>query len=80
MVLGSLDQARRLGQVPGVVVPDPVFQCLGAYTKAEDQARAGVDLAVEQIRWIRKAGWAGLYLMSPGAHQPVLEVLGAGLS
>ena len=80
MVLSSLDQARRLGQVPGVVVPETVFQRLGAYTQAEDQARAGAELAVEQIRWIRKEGWAGLYLMSPGAHQPVLEVLGAGLS
>jgi homocysteine S-methyltransferase len=79
LVLGSLDQARRLGQVPGVVVPEAVFQRLGAFARAEDQAKAGAELAVEQIRWIRKEGWAGLYLMSPGAHQPLLEVLRAGL-
>ncbi len=79
MVLSSLDQARRLGQVPGVVVPETVFQRLGAYAQAEDQAQAGAALAVEQIRWIKKEGWSGLYLMSPGAHQPVLEVLAAGL-
>jgi len=79
LVLGSLDQARRLGQVPGVLVPDSVYQRLGAYDKAEDQARAGMELAVEQIRWIKQEGWAGLYLMSPGAHQPVIEVLKAGL-
>ncbi|MBI2504844.1 MAG: homocysteine S-methyltransferase family protein [Candidatus Latescibacteria bacterium] len=80
LVLGSLDQARRLGQVPGVVVPESVFQRLGAFTKAEDQARAGCELAVEQIIWVRKEGWSGLYLMSPGAHQPVLEVLRSGLA
>ncbi|MCC7264898.1 MAG: homocysteine S-methyltransferase family protein [Candidatus Latescibacteria bacterium] len=79
MVLSSLDQARRLGQVPGVVVPETVFQRLGAFSRSEDQARAGAELAVEQIRWIRQEGWSGLYLMSPGAHQPVLGVLAAGL-
>ena len=37
------------------------------------------ELAAEQVRWIRDNGWAGLYLMSPSAHQPVLEVLRRGL-
>jgi len=79
LVLGSLDQARRLGQVPGVVVPEAVFGRLGAYAMVEDQAAAGAALAVEQIQWIRREGWAGLYLMSPGAHHGVLAVLRAGL-
>lgn len=80
MVLSSLDQARRLGQVPGVVVPEAVFQRLGAFSTPEDQARVGAELAAEQVRWIRAEGWSGLYLMSPGAHQPVLGVLQAGLA
>jgi homocysteine S-methyltransferase len=79
LILGSLDQARRLGEVPGVVVPEAVFARLGAFPRIEDQAKAGAELAAEQIRWIRKEGWAGLYLMSPGAHQSVIEVLRAGL-
>jgi homocysteine S-methyltransferase len=80
MVATGLDHVRRIGQVPGVVVPDEVYARLGKYEKPEDQAEMGKEIAVEQVRWVRRQGWAGLYLMSPAAHQPVLEVLRAGLS
>ena len=49
------------------------------YDCGADLARAGIELAAEQIRWVRDQGWSGLYLMSPSSHQPVLEVLKRGL-
>ena len=79
MVLRGLEHARRIAQVPGVIVPETIFARLGQYANETDQAKAGTELAAEQVRWIRDNGWAGLYLMSPSAHQPVLEVLRRGL-
>lgn len=78
LVLTSLEHARRFDQVPGVSVPEEVFGRLGRYEQVADQAKAGRELAAEQIRWIRTNGWAGLYLMSPASHGPLLEVLRAG--
>ncbi len=75
MVLRDLQHARRIAQVPGVTVPEAVFTRLQQYESEADQAQAGIELAAEQARWIRREGWAGLYLMSPSSHQPVLEVL-----
>lgn len=80
LVLTSLEHARRFNQVPGVSVPEEVFGRLARYEKAEDQAKAGRELAVEQIRWIKENDWAGLYLMSPSSHRPILEVLRQGLA
>ena len=77
MILRSLDHARRVAEVPGVVVPPEVFERLGAWSAPADQAKAGIQIAVEQARWVRQQGWAGLYLMSPASHEPVLEVLAA---
>ena len=79
MILTSLEHARRVGQVPGVVIPASTFSRLDAFERQKDQARAGREIAVEQIAWIRQEGWSGLYLVSPGSHEPVLEVLQAGL-
>lgn len=79
MVLWDLQHARRIAQVPGVTVPEAVFTRLHQYESEADQAQAGIELAAEQARWIRREGWAGLYLMSPSSHQPVLEVLKQGL-
>lgn len=80
MVLDSLDHAKRLAQVPGVVMPEAVIERLARFEKPEDQAKAGIELAIAQARRVRKDGWAGLYLISPGAHAPVIEVLRAGMS
>ncbi len=79
MVLKDLQHAGRIAQVPGVIVPEAVFARLQQYESEADQAKAGIELAAEQARWIRTEGWAGLYLMSPSSHQPVLEVLKQGL-
>ena len=79
MIVTGLDHARRVGQVPGVVIPDSTYSRLGAFERQDDQARSAREIAVEQITWIRQEGWSGLYLMSPGSHRPVLEVLEAAL-
>ena len=75
MILTGLEHARRVGQVPGVTIPQSVFQRLEAFDSLEDQAKVGRDIAMEQVRWIRENGWAGLYLMSPSSHRPILDVL-----
>lgn len=80
LILRSLDHALRMRQVPGVVVPDNVIDRLGASDDTAAQARIGQDIAAEQIRHIKSAGWAGLYLMSPASHEPVIDVLRTGLS
>jgi homocysteine S-methyltransferase len=79
MILTSLDHARRVSQVPGVIMPESVIERLAALPRVEDQAKLGVELAVEQIRKTRAEGWAGLYLMSPSSVSPIIEVLRAGL-
>ena len=79
MILTSLDHARRMGQVPGVVIPDEIYQRLSACEDPGDQGRVGREIAAEQIRWIREQQWAGLYMMSPN-HRPVIDVLREGLS
>jgi methionine synthase I (cobalamin-dependent)/5,10-methylenetetrahydrofolate reductase len=80
LILTSLDHARRVGEVPGVLIPDEIYTILGAYATKEDQAKAGLEWAAEQVRWIKAEGWPGLYLMSPSSHRPVIEVLQTGLS
>jgi methionine synthase / methylenetetrahydrofolate reductase(NADPH) len=79
LVLTSLEHARRFDQVPGVSVPEEVFGRLARYDNPADQAKAGVEFAAEQIRWIKANDWAGLYLMSPASHRPLLDVLRQGL-
>ncbi len=79
LVLANLEHARRMAAVPGVVVPDEIFARLEKYEKAEDQAAAAAELAAEQVRWIKKEGWAGLYLMSPATQSRIIDVLGSGL-
>ena len=79
MVLRGLEHARRIAEVPGVVVPEKIFARLAAYADPADQAKTGIELAAEQVRQVRAEGWSGLYLMSPAGHQPVLEVLKQGL-
>jgi hypothetical protein len=66
-----------VGQVPGVTIPESVLERLGRFDAPEDQALAGRDIAMEQVRWIREQGWPGLYLMSPASHRHVIETLGA---
>ncbi len=75
MVLDSLDHAKRLAQVPGVVMPHSVIERIARFENPEDQASAGIELAIGQVQRVRRDGWAGLYLISPGAHAPVLDVL-----
>jgi homocysteine S-methyltransferase len=80
MVLSSLEQAQRMKQVPGVVLPDAMLQRLAQFERPADQAKVGQDIAGEQIQWVRRAGWDGVYLMAPGASTGVLSVLQAGLA
>ena len=79
MVLTGRDHALRVGQTPGVVIPNEIYQRLDAYDNPADQALVGRDIAVEQVRHVKAQGWSGLYLMSPASHRPVIEVLEAGL-
>ena len=79
LVLRGLDHALRMRAVPGMVVPDEVVGRLEACREADDQARAGAEIAAGQIRRLRAEGWSGVYLMSPAGHGPVLDVLSAGL-
>lgn len=80
LILTSLDHARRVSQVPGVMVPNTIFQRLSTFEKPADQAKAGQELAIEQIQWVCQEGWSGLYLMAPAGHRPVLETLSEGLA
>jgi 5,10-methylenetetrahydrofolate reductase len=79
MVLSNAEHARRVAQVPGVVIPSAVIDRLGRYDDPADQARAGADIAAEQIRWIAEEGWAGLYLMAPASHARIIDILRQGV-
>jgi homocysteine S-methyltransferase len=79
MVLTSFEHARRMAQVPGVVIPDAILQRFSAVPDLADQANVGREIAAEQIRWLVREGWAGLYLMSTAAGSGTVEVLRAGL-
>ncbi len=79
-ILMGLEHARRLGQVPGVVIPDDVYLRLAAFESPQDQAKVGRDIAVEQLCQAVQQGWAGAYLMSPASHHPILDVLKGGLA
>ena len=79
LILTGLEQARRVAQVPGVVLPDAILQRLAAQSNPADQAKVGLDIAIEQVQWVIREGWAGLYLMSPGSTAGILAVLQAGL-
>lgn len=78
MVLRSAAHAERISQVPGVNLPRSVIESLQEFESAEDQAKVGVDIAVDQARTYRSEGWDGIYLMSPaslGAARQVLKTL-----
>jgi homocysteine S-methyltransferase len=77
MILAGLEHARRVSQVPGVVLPASVLERLAKFEKPEDQAKAGQEIAAEQVRWVAREGWAGLYLMSPASTAGVIDVLQA---
>ncbi|MEI8063455.1 MAG: bifunctional homocysteine S-methyltransferase/methylenetetrahydrofolate reductase [Verrucomicrobiota bacterium] len=80
MILTGFEQARRLAQVPGVVLPDVILQRLAAKSDPADQAKIGQEIAIEQVRWVIREGWSGLYLMSPGSTSVIHAVLQAGFS
>ena len=77
MVLTSLAHAERFAQVPGVRVPQDVFDLFARFDSEADQRKAGLELAVTQAERTRTEGWSGLYLMSPASARMVPEVLGA---
>jgi len=79
MVLTSFEHARRAAQVPGVVIPDEILKRFSAMPDTADQAKVGQEMAAEQIRWLVREGWAGVYLMSTAAGSGTVEVLRAGL-
>lgn len=78
MVLTSLAHAERFAQVPGVRVPQEVFDRFAKFDSEDDQRKSGLELAISQAKLAQDEGWAGLYLMSPASPQAVPEVL-AGL-
>ena len=80
MVLSNLEHARRIAEVPGVVLPDEILKRLAAFDKPADQSKAAQEIAIEQIRWVKREGWDGLYLMSPAGPAGTIDVLKAGLS
>ncbi|MEX0925405.1 MAG: homocysteine S-methyltransferase family protein [Dehalococcoidia bacterium] len=75
MVLTSLDHAQRIGEVPGVVIPQYVYDRLGSYDRVEDQAKAGHEIAVQQACRVKEEGWSGLYLMSPARYRQAFDIL-----
>ena len=79
MILTGFEQARRLAQVPGVVLPDAILQRLAAKSDPADQVKIGQEIAIEQVQWVIREGWSGLYLMSPGSTAGIHAVLQAGL-
>ena len=79
MVLTSFEQAQRAAKVPGVVIPDAIMQRFSALPSVADQTKVGQEIAAEQIRWLVREGWAGVYLMSTAAGSGTVEVLRAGL-
>ena len=79
MVLKSFEHAQRMAQVPGVVIPDAILKRFSSMPDLADQARVGLDFAAEQIRWLVREGWAGVYLMSTAAGSGTVDVLRAGL-
>jgi homocysteine S-methyltransferase len=79
MILANLDQAQRVGEVPGVVIPESIYQKLGRFEETSDQAKLAIEIAIEQVQFVRRDGWEGLYLMSPANSTPVLQVLKDGL-
>jgi hypothetical protein len=64
-----------MSQVPGVVVPDTILERLARFFTPDDQARAGIELAGEQVAWVQREGWDGVYLMSSASPLASLEVL-----
>lgn len=80
MVLRDLAQAERIGQVSGIVLPSFVFERLERFADPADQRKAAFEMAVDQVRWVRREGWPGLYLMSPAMHGAALEVLRAAFA
>ena len=80
MILSGAEQARRIGAIPGMNLPETLVQRIGSYDATEDQARAGAELAGNQLRRIRESGAAGAYVMSPASHKPVVDVLRQGLA
>ncbi len=79
MILSSQQQAERVAETPGVSIPDSVLDRMGAFPDKSDQAKAGRDIAIEQVQWVTDQGWAGLYLMSPAAPRTTIEVLEAAV-
>ncbi|MFI5356849.1 MAG: homocysteine S-methyltransferase family protein [Opitutales bacterium] len=79
MVLTSFEHAQRMAHVPGVIVPDSILQRFAALPQVADQTKLGQQLAAEQIRGLRRDGWAGVYLMSTAAGSGTVDVLRAGL-
>ncbi|HIF71391.1 MAG TPA: hypothetical protein EYQ61_02340 [Dehalococcoidia bacterium] len=78
MVLRNAAHAERIAQVPGMNVPATVIDQLSRFDDPADQARVGLELAVDQAQRYRSEGWAGIYLMSPasmGAAKPLLKTL-----
>jgi len=79
MVLTGFEHARRMARVPGVIIPDAILKRFSGVESLADQAAVGRDIAAEQIHWLIREGWAGLYLMSTATTNWTLDVLHAGL-
>lgn len=77
MILSNLDHARRMAQVPGVVIPETILNRLAEFDDPADQALAARDIAIDQALWVQREGWDGLYVMAPGGGAAIVDVLAA---
>ncbi|MEE8045850.1 MAG: homocysteine S-methyltransferase family protein, partial [Dehalococcoidia bacterium] len=60
MVLRSVAHAVRISKVPGVNLPSAVIDQLSRFDDPADQAKVGLDLAVDQAHLYKSDGWAGI--------------------
>jgi hypothetical protein len=54
---------RRAYRIPGVLIPDEIFDRLARAGSAAAQGEVGVEITAEQVRWVVGNGWSGLYIL-----------------
>lgn len=79
LVLEGEEHAGRVAEIPGVSIPPAVWERLRSFERPADQAKAGGEMAIDQMRWIREQGWAGVYLVSAAVYDRAIDVLRAAI-
>jgi 5,10-methylenetetrahydrofolate reductase len=76
--LKSAKMARWLaGNVPGIVIPEPLFAEMEEAARGNTEVDAGIDIAGRVIRSLRGI-CAGVHIMAIGAEQHIPRILDAG--